>query len=186
MESTDLQRTEMRSRRAYELTRVRRAAVAFAPVVVLVLAATLIGERVGYILAFGAALFMLGVGLLWYGRSVKRAVLPGLLAGLAPLVFGLCAKYVHECAGPGCMMFCVPACCAGGVIAGIVIDFVALRGRSKVGFFIAASGVGLLTGAMGCVCAGALGLAGLLVGFALSAVPGAIVAVRRRRFAHVG
>ena len=81
MESADIQRTEARARRAYEWTRVRRAAGAFAPVLVLVVAAALVGERVGYILAFGAALFILGLGLLWYGRGVKRAVLPGLAAG---------------------------------------------------------------------------------------------------------
>ena len=44
-------------------------------------------------------------------------------------------------------------------------------------------GIGLLTGAMGCVCAGALGLAGLLVGFALSAIPGLVAAAGRRRSA---
>ena len=184
MESTDLQRAEKRARRAYELTRVRRAALAFSPVILLIVAATLIGERVGFILAFGAALFVLGVGLLWYGRAVKRAVLPGLAAGLVPLIFGLCAKYVHNCMGPGCLAFCVPACFAGGLVAGIVVDFVGLGSANKVGFWVAASGIGLLTGAMGCVCAGALGLAGLAAGFALGAVPGMIAAAVRRRPAH--
>jgi len=184
MESADLQRAEKRARRAYELTRVRRAALAFAPVVLLIVAAALIGERVGYVLAFGAGLFILGVGLLWYGRGVKRAVLPGLAAGFVPLIFGLCARYVHGCAGPGCLAFCVPACFAGGVVAGVVVDVMGLRSANKIGFWVAVSGVGLLTGAMGCVCAGALGLAGLVAGFALVAVPGAIAAVRRQRPVH--
>jgi hypothetical protein len=184
MESDDLQRAEKKARRAYELARVRRAALAFAPVVVLVVAAALLGERVGYILAFGSALFILGVGLLWYGRGVKRAVLPGLGAGLVPLVFGLCAKHVsHACMGAGCMALCVPACFAGGVVAGIVIDVVSVRGATKIGFWVAASGIGLLTGAMGCVCAGALGLAGLFVGFAISAIPGIVAAMLRQRSA---
>jgi hypothetical protein len=181
MESTELQRIERRARRAYELSRARRAAVGFAPVVLLVVVAALFGERFGYTLAFGSALFLLGVGLLWYGRGVKRAVLPGLAAGLVPLVFGLCAKHIaHACTGDGCMALCVPACFVGGVIAGIVIDWVALRSASKAGFWIAASGVGLLTGAMGCVCAGVLGLVGLLVGFAVSALPGVVAIVLRR------
>ena len=181
MESAELEHAEKRARRAYELTRVRRAALAFAPVFLLILGAALIGERVGYILAFGAALFVLAVGLLWYGRGIKRAVLPGLAAGLVPLIFGLCARYVHSCMGPGCLAFCVPACFAGGVVAGVVVDFVGLRSSNKIGFWVAASGVGLLTGAMGCVCAGALGLAGLWVGFTLSAVPGMVAAILRRR-----
>jgi len=184
MESVDLQGTERRARRAYELTRVRRAALAFAPVVLLVVGAALVGERVGYIFAFGVALFLLGVGLLWYGRGVKRAVLPGLAAGLVPLVFGLCAKYVHNCTGPGCLAFCVPACFAGGVLAGVVVDAVGLRRANKLGFWAAASGIVLLTGAMGCVCAGALGLVGLVAGFSLSAIPGMVAAVLRRRPAH--
>jgi hypothetical protein len=183
MESAELLRAEKRARRAYELTRIRRAALAFAPVFLLILGASLIGERVGYILAFGAALFVLGVGLLWYGRGVKRAVLPGLAAGLVPLIFGLCAKYVHNCEGPGCLAFCVPACFAGGLVAGVAVDFVGLRSANKLGFWVAASGVGLLTGAMGCVCAGALGLAGLVAGFAISTVPGMMVVAMRRRHA---
>jgi hypothetical protein len=162
---------------------VRRAALAFAPVFLLIVGAALIGERVGYILAFGAALFILGVGFLWYGRGVKRAVLPGLAAGVIPLIFGLCAKYVHDCMGPGCLAFCVPACFAGGLVAGIVVDVVGLRTANNIGFWVAASGVGLLTGAMGCVCAGALGLAGLVTGFALSAVPGVIATAMRQRHA---
>jgi hypothetical protein len=181
MESADLRPIEMRARRAYELTRVRRAALAFAPVVLLIVGAALIGERVGYILAFGSALFLLGAGLLWYGRGVKRAVLPGLAAGLVPLIFGLCAKYVHTCMGAGCLAFCVPTCFAGGLIAGVVVDFVGLRSATKMGFWVAASGIGLLTGAMGCVCAGALGLAGLMVGFAIGAAPGMVAAALRRR-----
>ncbi len=185
MESVELERIETRVRRAYEMSRVRRAAVAFAPVALLVGAAAIIGQRVGYTLAFGSALFMLGVGLLWYGRSVKRAVLPGLAAGLVPLAFGLCAKHIsHACIGDGCMALCVPACFAGGLIAGMVIVWVTLRRAGKVGFWVAASGIGLLTGAMGCACAGVLGLTGLLVGFAVSAVPGMVAAVLRRRSAQ--
>jgi hypothetical protein len=183
MESVDLQGTESRARRAYELTRVRRAALAFAPVVVLIVGAVLIGEQVGYILAFGGALFLLGVGLLWYGRGVKRAVLPGLAAGFVPLMFGLCSKYVHTCTGPGCLAFCVPACFAGGLLAGVIVDAVGLRRVNKLSFWAAASGVVLLTGAMGCVCAGALGLVGLVVGFAVGSVPGIVAAVLRRRLA---
>jgi len=182
MESNDLKETEHRARRAYETTRLRRAAVAFAPVLLLMTAAVFIGHRVGYTMAFGSALFIIGVGLLWYGRSTKRAVLPGLIAGSVPLLFALCAKHVgHACVGDGCMVLCVPACAVGGVIAGIVIDFVCLRGGRGIGFWVAASGIGLLTGAMGCACAGALGLAGLAVGFAASAVPGLVATLLRRR-----
>ncbi len=83
--------------------------------------------------------------------------------------------------GAGCLTLCVPMCLAGGVIAGVVLDVVTLRGSNRVGFLIAGSGVGLLTGAMGCVCAGPLGLLGLLAGFGLSAIPGLVAAALARR-----
>jgi hypothetical protein len=180
MDSADLKPTEARARRAYELTRVRRAALAFAPVVVLVAAASLLGERIGYVFAFGTLLFLFGVGLLWYGRGLKRAVLPGLAAGIVPLVFGLCARHLHDCMGPGCWTFCVPACFAGGVIAGIAIDVVTLQRANRGGFLLAAAGIGLLTGAMGCSCAGALGLLGLVVGLGVTTIPGLIAASHHR------
>ena len=62
------------------------------------------------------------------------------------------------------MMFCVPACLAGGVIAGIVAGSIGVRARRGVGFWLAASGICLLTGAMGCACAGLPGLIGLALG----------------------
>jgi hypothetical protein len=91
---------------------------------------------------------------------------------------------VHTCEGAGCLAFCVPACFAGGFVAGIVVDFVGLRRTNELGFWVAASGIGLLTGAMGCVCAGTLGLAGLVAGFAISAAPGMMAAAARRRHSN--
>jgi hypothetical protein len=181
MESHDLKDTERRARRAYESARLRRAAVAFAPVLLLMTATALVGHRFGYTLAFGSALFALGVGLLWYGRSAKQAVLPGVAAGLVPLLFALCAKQAHGCVGDHCMMFCVPACLAGGVIAGIVVGSVGVRKGRGLGFWFAASGVTLLTGAMGCACVGVPGLIGLALGYAVTTVPALIVAQVRRR-----
>jgi hypothetical protein len=181
MESDDLNRIERRARRAYEATRVARAAVAFAPVLLLMVVAGALGHQFGYAVAFGTALFVLGVVLLWYGRNLRRAVLPGVLAGLVPLVFALCGKFIgHACMGDSWGTLCVAACFVGGVIAGVVVDYMCLRGHHRVGFWLAASGIGLLTGAMGCTCAGVLGLAGLAVGFALTAVPGFLVFQRRR------
>jgi hypothetical protein len=184
MESPELKENERRARRAYESARLRRAAVAFAPILLLVTAAALAGHRFGYTLAFGAALFALGVVLLWYGRSAKQAVLPGVAAGLVPLLFALCARQLHHaCGGDHCMMFCVPACLAGGVIAGIVVGSIGVRTRRGLGFWLAASGVCLLTGAMGCACVGVPGLVGLMLGYAVATVPALIAAQLRRRSA---
>jgi hypothetical protein len=182
MDSDDLRPIEAKARRAYELTRARDASLAFAPVIALIVGAAFLGDRAGWALLFGGFLFALGTGLLWYGRGVKRAVLPGLAAGLVPLALSLCAKHVdHLCMGAACMALCIPACFVGGVVAGVVIDLVILRGTGKLGFLAAASGVGLLTGAMGCVCSGVLGLAGLVLGFAVSALPGFVGTIVRGR-----
>lgn len=181
MESTDLTLTERRARRAYETSRLWRAALAFAPVLVIVAGSALLGEHIGYTLACGAVLFAVGVALLWYGRDVRRAVLPGVLAGLVPLVFALCAKHMdHACMGDVCWNVCVPACALGGFIAGIVVTLVRGQRRSGIAFGWVASAVTILTGALGCSCAGVLGVGGLVVGFAASTGIGLLV-VRARR-----
>lgn len=180
MDSTDLERAEQRARRAYEMARLRRAVLAFAPVLALIAVATLTGDHSGRSLALGAGLFVFGVVLLWTGQDVRRAVLPGLAAGLVPLAFALCARQVgHACMGDRCMTVCVPACAAGGLVAGALVAFIATRARRGFAYWLAASGVALFTGAMGCVCAGAAGLLGLGLGFAVSGAPGLIGAATR-------
>jgi hypothetical protein len=184
MESDELTSAEHRARIAYETSRLRRAVVAFAPILLLVTVAALIGHRAGYAITFGSALFAFGVVLLWYGRDIRRAVIPGVLAGLVPLVFALCAKHIgHACTGDGCMALCVPACAAGGFLAGLVVNIAWFRHGKDVGFWLAASVVTLLTGALGCSCAGILGLVGLGVGYAVPAAAGLILAALPRRAA---
>jgi hypothetical protein len=181
MDSADLRRVERRARRAYEWSRVRRAAFGFAPVLVLVTAAVCLVEQRGQTLAFGSALFLLGVVVLWYGRDLKRAVLPGLAAGLIPLVAAICAHGVgHPCTGDCCTALCLPACQGGGLAAGLVVAWVGLRRSRGVWFWFTASGISLLTGAMGCVCVGYAGLTGLGLGYAIGVVPGFLAALIRR------
>jgi hypothetical protein len=164
------------------MARLRRALIAFAPMLSLVAIAVLAGHRSMPTLAFGTGLFVFGVVLLWYGHDVKRAVLPGVAAGMVPLIFALCAKHLgHACMGDGCLALCLPACVAGGLIAGAIIAVAGIRGRRGLGFWLAASGVSLFTGAMGCVCVGASGVVGLSLGFAVSAVPGFISTTMRSR-----
>jgi hypothetical protein len=167
---------------SYEWARTKRALFGFAPVLVIVAVAGALGRRPSLALAFGVVLFLLGAGLLWYGRDLKRAVLPGLLAGLAPLALVLCASHVdHLCTSAGCMMLCLPACAAGGLIAGLTVGVVMHRARKGPRLWIAASAVALLTGAMGCVCIGATGLAGLGLGYVAGAlVPMALQLLRRQ------
>ena len=173
MDSTD--RIERRARVRYEATRVRRALIGFAPVLLVVAIAGLVAKRPSATVAFGIAMFSVGVVLLWYGRDLKRAVLPGVVAGLVPLVLVLCANHVdHVCLGDNCMMVCIPACTVGGIVAGLAVASVGVRHRSGPSFWFAVSAVALLTGAMGCASVGYAGIAGLALGFGAGMVPGLV------------
>jgi hypothetical protein len=182
MDSTEVKGGQSRARLAYEMSRLRRAVLGFAPMLALVAVALLLGNRSMPTLAFGMGLFVFGVVLLWYGHDVKRAVLPGVAAGTVPLIFALCSRHMGQShMDGGGMAICVSACVVGGLIAGAVISFAGIRGKRGLGFLLAAAGVTLFTGAMGCVCAGGWGLVGLVLGFGVSAAPGLIGAAMRSR-----
>lgn len=171
MGSIDLVSLERRARLRYELGRAARSALGFAPTLVIVFIAAGVGRRPSSSFAFGAALFLLGSFLLWRGKTLHRAVLPGLLAGLIPLAFALVANYGHACADGHCSTWCLPACIAGGVAASLVISIVAHRRGMDWRFWAGASGISLLTGAMGCSCVGYSGVFGLAAGYLAGALP---------------
>lgn len=181
MDSTDLQAFEQRARRKYEWARGRRAVIGFSPALVVVAAAALNTRHAGSATAFGVAMFAAGVLLLWYGRDLKRAVLPGLALGTLPLVLALCANHVHSCSGTVCMSWCVPACTVGGLCAGIGVGIIGHRVRRSAGYWAGASALTLLTGAMGCSCAGYAGVVGLVAGFALGIAPALVRSLIARR-----
>jgi hypothetical protein len=177
MPSTDLVRVERRLRWRYELGRLRLSLLGVLPLLLVVLVAVLFTQRPLSALAFGALTVATGAGMLFYGRDPQRAVLPGVAAGLVPLLFALCASRVHHCGPDGCSTLCVPACILGGVASGLVVASVGHRRGAGTAFWLSASGLALLTGAMGCTCIGYSGIAGLALGFALGSVPGML---RRR------
>ncbi len=179
MVSIDLGRLERRARRKYEWARARRAAGGLAPSLVLVALAAALNKHPMSAIAFGAALFAVGAGLLWYGRDVRRAVLPGLAMGLLPLAMALCANHLgHACMGAHCVMLCLPACALGGLGAGVGVSVIGLRAKQAWPFWLGATTLTLLTGAMGCSCVGYSGVAGLAVGYAMGLFAGSV----RRRF----
>jgi len=174
MESaTDLTLMMRRARRAYELGRARRAVLGFAPVVVLVAAAYVFGDGDSWTASLGLALFVCGAAMLWYGRELKHAVLPGIAAGSVPLVLVLCARqFGGFCTGLSCTALCMDACAIGGVLAGLAVAGVGKARRSGPGFWIAASALSFVTGAMACVCLGMSGVIGLALGYGAGVVPG--------------
>lgn len=172
MDSTDLAHQQQRARMAYELGRARRALLGVAPVLVIVSLAMCFAQRPTSTLWFGITTIALGAVMLWYGRDPQRAVLPGIAAGLVPLVLALCANQVHHCGPDGCSSLCLPACAVGGVVAGLAVASVGNQRRAGLWFWLPASGLALVTGAMGCSCIGYSGVVGLAVGFTVGVVPG--------------
>ena len=172
MASADLPLVERRLRRRYEWARARRAFWGFTPSLVIVGAAALFAKHPTSALAFGAGMFVFGVTALWYGRDVRKAVLPGVALGLIPLTLALCANQTHHaCMDGACMSVCLPACTVGGLVAGIGMAIVGHRQRQGCGYWLAASAITMLTGAMGCSCVGYAGVIGLIAGFGVGLLP---------------
>lgn len=172
MGSIDLSAVEARARRKYELSRARRAVLGFTPSLALVAVAALANHHTGTALFFGGGMFVLGALLLWYGSDLRRAVLPGLAMGVLPLTTALCANYSHHaCMGSSCTSLCVPACAAGGLVAGIGVALLGRRQPGRFGFWLAGSALALSTGAMGCACIGYSGVVGLAGGYVIGLVP---------------
>jgi len=175
MDSIDLGQLERRARRKYEWARARRAIWGFAPALVVVTIAALLNKHHVSAVAFGTALFVVGAGLLWYGHDIRRAVLPGLAMGLLPLAVALCVNHVgHACLGDRCMTLCIPACAVGGLGAGVGISIIGLRRKHGWPFWVGATVLTLLTGAMGCSCVGFGGVAGLSVGCGVGLLAGLV------------
>jgi hypothetical protein len=90
---------------------------------------------------------------------------------LIPLACALMANRGHLCAGGHCSTWCLPACISGGVVAGLVVSWVATKRGLDWRFWLGASAISLLTGAMGCACIGYSGVIGLAAGFLGGTVP---------------
>ena len=170
---------EARARRAYELGRFRRAA-RLAPFVLLAAgAAVACGRPLPLTALIAGALLPICVGLAFAGGPAGRGVVPGLLAGSAALAMPLLVMTVgHACLGDSCMSLCLPACVAGGAVAGAVIAKLAARHERDARFLGGALAVAGLMGALGCTIAGTAGVAGMLAGVRAAGAP-LLVAARR-------
>lgn len=178
MGSTDA--VQVQARRRYEVARLLRCALGFAPVLALIGVSMAVGRRPSSALTFGVALYLSGVFVLWLGRGFHRGVLPGVGAGIIPLVAALAANFGHGCASGHCSTLCLPACIGGGVTAGLLVSVLISRRKLGAGAWASAGATCLLTGAMGCSCVGYSGVIGLIAGFAAGSLP----MVGRRLFAR--
>jgi hypothetical protein len=172
MASTDLPRLVRRARWGYEMTRLRSALLGAAPIAAIVLVAAFLGEHPRLILGLGATTAFAGAILLWYGREPQKALLPGFAAGLVPLVLVLGANHVHMCGSDGCTSLCMYACVVGGLGAALGISVVGYQRDAGPAFWLCASAIALLTGAIACSGIGYAGVAGLVLGFGAGAFSG--------------
>jgi len=172
MASTDLPQLVRRARRGYEMARLRSAALGAAPILAIASIAACLAEHTSARLLLGAGTSLVGGALLWYGRVPQKAVLPGFAAGLMPLFLVLGTNHVHMCGSDGCTTLCMYACVIGGLAAALAVSVVGYRREAGPAFWLSASAIALLTGAVGCVGVGYGGLAGLVLGFGAGAVFG--------------
>lgn len=178
MVSIDPSLQRLRARRAYEFGRWRhglRAAPAVLAMVGLSLGA---GGSAALAASAGVALLAVAVACGWRGQVWGRAVVPGLLAGSAPLVLPpLLRSAGYCCIGNVCWSFCMLSCTLGGLLAGVAIGVASgaeKEGRAK--FLCAATLLASLAGVLGCAIVGAAGIAGMALAVMLSSLPTAMVA----------
>jgi hypothetical protein len=178
MASIDLSLQRVRARRAYELGRWRHGLRA-APAVLAMVALSLgVGGSAVLAATAGLALLGLAVAFGWRGQVWGRAVVPGLLAGSAPLVLPpLLRSAGYCCIGNNCWSFCMLGCMLGGLLAGVAIGVASAaekEGRAK--FLGAATALASLAGILGCAIVGVSGIAGMALAVMLSSLPTAAVA----------
>ncbi|XXF76982.1 hypothetical protein P2318_28590 [Myxococcaceae bacterium GXIMD 01537] len=174
MVSNEAVRLERRARRAYEWGQLRAALPGALHAMGPFLMVLLLAHRVRASQGALAALLVLGcLGLGWRGRSWRRAVTAGLLAGLVPLLLPFVVSGAgHVCYTGGCRAFCLMACVGGGLGAGVLLSLMALRVREGRERFILASGaVAIVCGSLGSVLYGLSGVLALVAGLALVSTP---------------
>ena len=170
-----------RLRHAYESGRRRRALWLACPFALVGILGVLAGPRPLLAAGVGVGVCALAFACFVLGRQLERAVFPGTLAGFIP--FGLAQLtrvYGHACMGGHCMSLCIPACTAGGVVAGLMVTIVARRQRAPASFYVAAGVFSALTGALGCSCVGFTGVLGLVAGLVASSAVGTLYGLWRR------
>lgn len=169
---------------SYESSRARAALFVTLPATVLAIVACCCGTKPLTAALVGTVLLVASWFFRWRGQSLGRAVLPGVVAGVAPFALALGARaYGHVCTGSQCVSLCIPACTVGGAIAGSYIARTAQKQNSPLLFLLGASALATLVGCLGCSCVGLGGVVGLAVGLMVTSLPQWIGALRRERAA---
>ena len=163
---------QRRARIGYELGRVRAGFRLALWVIPLLVVASLGAHTHSDRLLLGAALFAICLLLGWRGQAYGRAVVPGLFAGLAPMLLPLVLRAGGHCCMSGpCWTICMVGCISGGLVAGGALGFLAARQRQPLVFLASSGALAALTGTLGCAAVGSAGVVGMLAGTLLASVP---------------
>jgi len=169
---------ESRARRAYELGRLGAGARRAAPLLFPIALALRGCGAPQEVLVCGGALLVAVTLFLWRGQDWKAGVGPGIAAGLAPLLLPVFTRGAGHLCGPGTCLLLPAVCAFGGVLGGVLLGLLAPRPRAgRAVPFAAACTVAALTGAVGCLLYGLVGL--LVMGGGLAAGLAPLLVARR-------
>jgi hypothetical protein len=156
------------ARGAYERGRILAGLRIASLAVPMAAASLLVCGRPSVTLPAVSLLVLVITALVWRGGDAGRGARLGLLAGIPPLLLPMFAVAAgHVCNASFCVYF--PAVClAGGVLGGALVTWLC-RGRRASP--LAAAGVAVLAGSLGCLVAGLAGVAVLTAGFLAAASP---------------
>lgn len=160
-------------RYAYERGRLRFGMRAAPFVGAMMVVSWWLSKRPSVTMAGGGLLLAVAVLFRWWGGAYGRAVMPGLLAGVLPLVLPLLLRSGgHCCIGGICWSFCMVACIGGGLVAGAIVGRLSANEEASPWKFLgAATLVAMVAGTMGCAVAGLAGTAGMASAILGSSLP---------------
>ena len=168
----------LRARRTYEAGRLTSAAARTAALVPLPALALGCGCRPNSVFVAGSIFLAAGLFCFWRGGDWRRGAIPGIVAGLVPLLsstFIMAGSHACRAGTCGLMTF---ACAAGGFAGGVLLAWIAPSPRSSKGLpFVVACAIAGLAGGIGCLAYGAVGLAVMVAGLSVGTLP--VLALRK-------
>lgn len=160
-----------RARRAYEWGRFKHAARHSCVALVLTALSMAVCQESAWSAAVGGGLFALATGLMWRGGVATRAARAGLKAGI--LAFAVPISVFHGYLGTRCGIDTVLIVNAvTGLAVGVLLSIQSARleGRRNA-FLLGAGPLVLLSGTLGCLFFGPIGVASMAIGYVASTAP---------------
>ncbi|HTU64025.1 MAG TPA: hypothetical protein VMF89_36415 [Polyangiales bacterium] len=178
METTDLRN---RCKDAYERSRLELGLRAAWPVLPIAALSMLLTHRPAVTLAVSALLVVVAVSFRARGLAYGRALVPGFIAGAAPLVLPIILRSSgHCCIGQACWQVCMLGCIGGGLVAGISLGMAtASQTEDRGAFLLSATAVAGLVGMLGCAISGVSGVIGMVLAMLITSLPVTLVAKAR-------